>query len=37
MYKYRWLKEESGKPLDVTSLKNEDGDIFEFDTPTDIQ
>ncbi|HDR1796600.1 TPA: hypothetical protein QB579_000283 [Pasteurella multocida] len=37
MYKYRWVKEEDGKPLDVTSLKNEDGDIFEFDTPTDNQ
>ncbi|EGP02609.1 hypothetical protein GEW_13301, partial [Pasteurella multocida subsp. gallicida str. Anand1_poultry] len=34
MYKYRWVKEEDGKTLDVSKLKNEDGEIFEFDTPT---
>ncbi|HII3710016.1 TPA: hypothetical protein ACY36C_001342 [Pasteurella multocida] len=37
MYKYRWVKEEDGKTLDVSNLKNEDGNLLEFDTQTDNQ
>ncbi|MFC0938967.1 hypothetical protein ACFGZ0_04225 [Pasteurella multocida] len=33
MYKYRWIKEEDGKILDIPNLKNEDAKEFEYSVP----